>query len=85
MPDDKQHQSSWVRYAGLGVELAAAVGGLSLLGYWLDRRYGTSPWGLLICFAIGLVGGMYNFIRAAYRAFRESAADEPKPGGGPPP
>lgn len=51
--------------AGMGFELAAAVVGFTFLGLWLDRHYGTEPWALLICAAIGIVGGLYNFVRAA--------------------
>jgi ATP synthase protein I len=56
---------SSMRLAGLGVELAAGLGAAVLLGYWIDRRFGTSPWGLLTCAAIGIVGGLYNVIRQA--------------------
>lgn len=56
-----------MRLAGLGVELAAAVVGGCLLGYWIDRRFGTYPWWFLICTGIGLVGGLYNLIRQAMR------------------
>jgi F0F1-type ATP synthase assembly protein I len=59
-----------MRYAGLGIELAAAVGGLSLVGYWVDRHFGSGPWGLLGGALIGLVGGMYNLVREALAATR---------------
>ena len=42
-----------MRLAGTGVELAAAVGGFALLGYWIDRHYDSSPWGLLIGALLG--------------------------------
>lgn len=67
---------SWTRYAGMGFELAAAIVGFCLLGLWIDYRYQTKPWGLLICLLLGLVGGMYNLIRQALRAVRDQAADE---------
>lgn len=51
--------------AGMGFELAGAVVGFTFLGIWLDRHYGTEPRALLICAAIGVVGGLYNFVRAA--------------------
>ena len=53
------------RLAGLGMELAAAVAGACLLGYWLDRRFGTTPWWFIVCTVIGLVGGLYNLLRQA--------------------
>jgi len=54
-----------MRLAGTGVELAAAVAGGCLLGYWIDRHFKTSPWGLIICALLGIVGGLYNMIRQA--------------------
>lgn len=61
------------RYVGIGIEFAGAVGGFCLVGWWIDRRWEiTNHWGLLICALLGLVGGMYNLVREAMRAARES-------------
>jgi F0F1-type ATP synthase assembly protein I len=57
-----------MRFVGLGMEFAAAVAGLTLLGHWIDRKLGVEPWGLLIGAGIGLIGGMYNMIRVALTA-----------------
>lgn len=72
------------RYAGAGVELAAAVGALCLAGYWVDRKFGTDPWGMLVGAVTGIVGGLYNLIRPALRtALRppdeESRSDRKQP------
>lgn len=73
--------------AGLGIELAASVIGFTLLGLWIDRRYDTAPWAVVICASIGFVGGMYNFIRLAQKAARrdgqKAAGAPPHDGGGP--
>lgn len=65
---------------GMGFDLAAAVGVGTLIGWWIDRSYGTDPWGLVICALVGIVGGLYNFAkagrRAALRAQREQEDDE---------
>ncbi len=64
--------------AGLGFDLAASVAVGMLLGWWIDRRFETGPWGTLICATIGIVGGLLNFVRAGQRAAREAQrrADE---------
>ena len=54
--------------SGLGFELVAAVAGFAFVGFWIDRHYETDPWGLVICAVLGIVGGLYNFIRAAMKA-----------------
>jgi F0F1-type ATP synthase assembly protein I len=64
------------KFASAGVELAAAVGGACLLGYWIDRHFETSPWGLVICATLGIVGGTYNLVRLALREMVRTAEEE---------
>lgn len=59
---------------GLGFELAAIVVTLTVIGLWVDRHYGTAPWGSLVGAGLGLAGGLYNFLLGAKRALRDSAA-----------
>ncbi len=59
----KQRRGQMMRLAGAGLELAATMAGACLLGYWIDRRLGWEPWGLLVCAGVGIVGGLYNLIR----------------------
>ncbi len=58
-------KAPWLRLTGMGVELAGAVIGFTLVGLWIDRRYETEPWGLLVCAILGLIGGLYNLIRTS--------------------
>jgi len=55
----------WRQYAGMGTELAGAICGLTLLGLWIDRHYGTGNKATITGVTIGMVGGMYNFLRQA--------------------
>ena len=66
----------WVRHSGVGLELAGATAGLALIGYWVDGKFGTSPWGILIGVAIGIVGGLYNLVRESLAAVREAKLDD---------
>lgn len=61
---------------GMGFELAAAVAGFTLVGYWVDRHYQTYPWGILIGLALGLIGGMYNLIRDSLAASRQARSED---------
>ena len=63
MAEDPQQSPRWMSLSGIGIEFAAAVAGFTLAGYWWDGHFHTSPWGLLIGIALGLVGGTYNLIR----------------------
>lgn len=68
----KRPDRSWVRLSSIGFELVGAVAGFTLLGYWVDRRWGTDPWGLLAGIGLGLIGGMYNLIRQSLLASRDA-------------
>jgi len=70
----------WVRYSGVGLELAGATAGLALLGYWLDRHFGTSPWGILGGVIIGIVGGLYNLVRESLEAVRQARTEDAESG-----
>lgn len=56
------------RLAGLGFEFAAAVAGFTLLGYWVGKYFGNAALGIVIGAALGLIGGMYNLLRATLAA-----------------
>jgi len=75
MPTDRRFPG-WVRYSGIGLELAGATAGLALLGHWIDGRYGTAPWGILVGVVIGIVGGLFNLVREAFAAAREAKDDD---------
>ena len=66
----------WVRHSGVGLELAGATAGLALVGYWIDGRFGTQPWGILGGVVIGLVGGLYNLVRESLEAVREAKTED---------
>ena len=66
----------WVRHSGVGLELAGALAGFALIGYWIDRRYETEPWGLVIGVILGLVGGLYNLVRQSLQAVREARIED---------
>lgn len=69
---------SWLRFSGIGFEFVAAVAVFALVGYWVDRRWGTKPWGLVIGAVLGLIGGMYNLIRESLGAFKTSVDRGPR-------
>lgn len=56
---------STYRLLGLGMELAAAVLGLALFGWWVGGKLGSATAGLLVGATIGFAGGLYNLIKSA--------------------
>lgn len=49
--------------AGAGVQFAVTVSLCTAAGWWLDERYGTSPWLLLAGGLVGAVAAFYQFYR----------------------
>lgn len=60
-----------MRLAGIGIELTAAVAGFGLVGYWLGGSFGNAKLGLLIGATLGVIGGLYNVVRTAWRLSKE--------------
>jgi len=67
MPGKQTQRGDAARAYSLGFELVCAVAGFVLVGVWIDRHYGSGPWGTLVCLCLGLIGGFYNLIRGASR------------------
>jgi ATP synthase protein I len=58
-------------YLGIGTAFAASVLlGLGF-GYWLDKRFGTQPWLLLLGAGFGLFAGFYQFAKTVGRRNNE--------------
>ncbi len=62
-----------------GLELAVAVGVMCLVGYLLDRHFGTTPWLMVTGIFFGAVAGFYLFVKTI-----SSVDDDTKPGRGGP-
>jgi len=61
--DRKRVERQYLRFAGVGVQYAATILVLTLLGIWLDKRAGTAPIFLLVFLLIGFVGATWSLIQ----------------------
>lgn len=50
-------------YLGLGSFFTIAIAGGLLLGYWIDKKLGTTPWFTLIGTVLGFIVGFYHFFK----------------------
>ena len=49
----------------LSTELVSAVAVGTIIGFILDKTFGTKPWLIIIFFFIGVIAGIINVIRSA--------------------
>ena len=63
---DKEGKSSSIGTAfKLSTELVSAVAVGTIIGFILDKTFGTKPWLIIIFFFVGVIAGITNVIRSA--------------------
>ena len=65
LDNDKQNTSPIGAAFKLSTELVSAVAVGTIIGFILDKTFGTKPWLILIFFFIGVVAGITNVIKSA--------------------
>ena len=63
--NNNNNPSSFGAAFKLSTELVAAVAVGPIIGFILDKTFGTKPWLILIFFFVGVVAGIMNVIRSA--------------------
>ena len=64
--DNKNHNPSPIGTAfKLSTELVSAVAVGTIIGFILDKTFGTKPWLIIIFFFIGVIAGIINVIKSA--------------------
>ena len=63
---DKKDNTSPIGAAfKLSTELVSAVAVGTIIGFILDKTFGTKPWLILIFFFVGVIAGITNVIKSA--------------------
>ena len=64
--DNKNQDASPIGTAfKLSTELVSAVAVGTIIGFILDKTFGTKPWLILIFFFVGVIAGITNVIKSA--------------------
>ena len=64
--DGTKHNPSPIGTAfKLSTELVSAVAVGTIIGFILDKTFGTKPWLILIFFFVGVIAGIMNVIKSA--------------------
>ena len=65
LSDKKENPSSIGTAFKLSTELVSAVAVGTIIGFILDKTFGTKPWLIIIFFFVGVIAGIINVIRSA--------------------
>lgn len=60
----------------LGIEMGISIAGGFLLGYWVDGRWNTEPWGIIAGFIIGVGGAGRSVWKALKRLEKQDKASK---------
>lgn len=63
-----REQRNTLQYAGAGVQFGLTICLFALLGRWLDGRFDTSPWLLILGVLVGFGGGTYSLLKKVSRS-----------------
>lgn len=63
-PDDGRGMSQWGTMASMGSEFVLSILLPGALGFWIDRKWGTTPWWMLGLGVFGFGAGLYRTLRA---------------------
>lgn len=72
-----RQKASPLVFATAGIELVGLVGGLTLLGWWVDGALGTLPTLTVVGLTIGTIGGLYRLYQRGKPFFQQSKKDAP--------
>ena len=65
LSDDNQNSSSIGAAFKLSTELVSAVAVGTIIGFILDKTFGTKPWLIIIFFFVGVIAGIINVVKSA--------------------
>ena len=66
---------SGTEFAGAGVQFAGTIVAFALAGAWLDQRFGTSPWLILVLVFGGSSLGFWSLYRRAVKSQQKDQKD----------
>lgn len=74
---DRSVYQSLVLISQFGINMLVPIGMMSALGIWLDGRYQTSFW-TIVLFFVGAIAGGQNVYRMAKKVYEKETRDAEK-------
>jgi ATP synthase protein I len=63
-PRPEKDMSAYAFALGLGSQLLGALAACGVPGWYLDKKFGTSPWLTLVGVLLGITLGLFQLVRA---------------------
>jgi F0F1-type ATP synthase assembly protein I len=60
-------KKDFLRFASLGLEIAVAVFLCAFIGYKIDIKFHSKPWGMVVGVILGAAAGMWNAYKLAVK------------------
>lgn len=54
-------------YGAMGFEFVGLVVGGSYVGFWIDEKFNTAPWGVISLILLGMLAALWHVIRVTKR------------------
>lgn len=61
------------QFLGSGIQMAAAVVIMYFVGIWIDGKFESAPWGMIVCVFFGATAGLVHFIREVNELSKKEA------------
>lgn len=74
---DQSDPSGSAKYAGVGMQFALTFMVFGAFGYWLDEKWNTRPWFLIIGVFVGATGAFISLVRK-FPVSKPKQDDDPK-------
>lgn len=69
----------YLRFSTLGIEMGLTLCIGILIGWYLDRLFGTRPWLMIIFSIFGIIAGFRNIVRLAQKDWDENDSGQGSP------
>lgn len=60
-------KKDFLRFASLGLEIVVAVVLCAFVGYKIDEKFYSKPWGMVIGVVVGAAAGLWNAYKLAVK------------------
>ncbi|HEY2986103.1 MAG TPA: AtpZ/AtpI family protein [Candidatus Binatia bacterium] len=55
--------AKFAKYLAIGLEIPSTIIGPLILGYLIDRQFGTSPWVTVVAAFLGFIGAVFRLLK----------------------